>query len=243
MRTYEPLRNTLIAGLLVVGLLNIMACSEEPGVAEEAESPDLQLHGSTLTLGSPIVASKLDSSSASDLRELRRTNPEEFFALRKIRTIAMSAATWKEADQAVRTELEEASPMPQDLREQMAAAVMLDGWLLGGEDGEEKQEAVAYYTQLLVENDVPNPVLMLRSLQKLRGYWSAQRIAESARSTVETVEAFEQDQSARESARKVKNLQEGLGAAKSNSGLKEQFQRQHYEREQALDELRRMGRG
>jgi hypothetical protein len=104
--------------------------------------------------------------------------------------ILTGAEDWREAHEAFREELASPSEIPQYLRDQTAATLMLRTHLLGGPVDDEKREAIGYYTNLLVEHKSPEGELIASALQELRGYWPDAQISAAAAQAASGVEVF-----------------------------------------------------
>ena len=110
-------------------------------------------------------------------RELKLLNGENMAIFR---AAVAKPDRWEEADRAIRALLAEESELPQYQREQIAAQVMLRQWFLEGETTAEEQEALGYYTALLVDNNNPQARMIEDALVRLEGYWDDERIALAA---------------------------------------------------------------
>ena len=114
------------------------------------------------------------------------------------RAAVVSADNWQDADGAVRKLLAEKSEVPQYIREQTAAQVMLRKWFSEGETTTEQQEALGYYTSLLIDNNNPQARTVEDALVRLEGYWDDQQIAEAAAKSAKAAEAYLAKQSEEE---------------------------------------------
>ena len=63
---------------------------------------------------------------------------------------------------------------------QWAALVMIDQKLIKQERSERRQEQLAFYTQLLLENEYDHPEVVEKALVALQGYWSNEKINDAA---------------------------------------------------------------
>lgn len=99
-------------------------------------------------------------------------------------TAIFKSASWQEADMRVREKLAGVKGKFLAFKlEQFAAHTMLSIHLLQGAISPEKQEAIAFYTQVLLTNEHPDADLLSRSLSSLEGKWNKQQIVGAAKRT------------------------------------------------------------
>ena len=121
------------------------------------------------------------SSVPSEYSDARMQAEAQVHATHTLLKAVSEAENWQEANQKVRSLLQ--SEVPDDPlyhRQQVAADMMLRKRLLDAPASSERQEAVGFYTNLLIENGNVQAPVIRRGLQTLKGYWSNERIAEAA---------------------------------------------------------------
>jgi len=105
---------------------------------------------------------------------------------------ANSASDWREADREVQDLLTATSSIPTFVLEQSAAYAMFreffttDQWQKNFT--QEKREALAFYTSLLVENRSPESHFVYTGLKHLEGHWSPEQIKRAAETALEAAE-------------------------------------------------------
>ncbi len=101
---------------------------------------------------------------------------------------------WQEAHESAQALLEQPAPSVRaSIQEQVAAqteqrvasAMLKQRLLTGGTPTPERQEAIAFYTDLLIEHDNPQGPLLASALAHLEGYWSEERMARAAEHALE----------------------------------------------------------
>jgi hypothetical protein len=112
----------------------------------------------------------------SRTKEEDRAHSEGMFHLmRTFRLAAQASDDWRVVDAAVRAAAAEPSGARPDIREIAAASFMLDVYLLHGEAGPARQEAIAYHTDRLIERRSTQVGLIARAVDRLEGYWPEDR--------------------------------------------------------------------
>ncbi len=73
---------------------------------------------------------------------------------------------------------------------QMAALRMIDILTNETEFSDELKEALAYYTQILLDYNYNRSIPIAKGLERLQGYWDDEKIAAAAELTIEQADAF-----------------------------------------------------
>ncbi|MEO0556855.1 MAG: hypothetical protein AAF170_01595 [Bacteroidota bacterium] len=130
------------------------------------------------------------NGDAEQKRAIWRTHYEMIRPTRDALRSAISAETWTEGDRALRAFLADAHPdvAVQSRREVIAASGFLHGHLVNNDPlTRERQEAIAYYTTLLIENQtIPSITYLGPALDRLEGYWSNAKLAEARQLVAES---------------------------------------------------------
>ncbi|GAB5535773.1 MAG: hypothetical protein Rubg2KO_20220 [Rubricoccaceae bacterium] len=104
-------------------------------------------------------------------------------AMQATREAVGVSSSWRDKDAALRRFLEDTHPDPaiQSRREAVAASGILPGHLVNGDElTPEKQEAIAYYVTLVIENrDFQGTPRLGPALDQLEGYWPEAKLAEA----------------------------------------------------------------
>lgn len=180
--------NALIVSLAV---LAIAGC-DSPRVTAPAP-PDLTVSDPGSPVGPVMVVAHPDGFEPSDDEAQRHRDLQARAAFRRaVRDAVAGAATWVEADGAVRQMLREHPGVPPHEKEQLAAILMLQQHLLPGESEPtaERLAAVAHHTEGLVRHRNPNPLLIDEALSVLDGYWSPAAIRRAAASAYSAAERY-----------------------------------------------------
>ena len=171
---------------LVVLLVPLAACQPGDSVGPQPDS-FFALKDSSIT-HAPWAA--LADGDSLAWQELGRVQFLEGVipAMQATREAVDGSSSWREMDAALRRFLEDAHPNPaiQSRREATAASGFLPGHLINADElTPEKQQAIAYYTTLVIENQSFQGIPQLGpALDRLEGYWPEAKIAE-ARQLVE----------------------------------------------------------
>ncbi len=175
----KKIQNLLLCVLLAGA---VVGCQEAPSTSE-AEPPRAGVADFTVHMKMPDAPETLTPEARAARAQ------EQTQVLQTFYPVFQQARDWREADKQVRTLLTR-SDLPRYALEQAAATLMLRTQLLTDAPGRmthEKQEAVAYYTTLLVEQQSPEGRIIADALQALEGYWSdAQRAAVASRAATAT---------------------------------------------------------
>ncbi len=173
---------------IIVGILTLYVlagCHDTPSSAEEPRA-SLLTADLTVHMSSPEAFSNTPIPRQTLMERSKAANA----VMGRFYRILTGAEDWREAHEAFREELASPSEIPQHLRDQTAAALMLRTHLLGGPVDDEKREAIGYYTNLLVEHKSPEGELIATALQELRGYWPDAQISAAAAQAASGVEVF-----------------------------------------------------
>lgn len=177
----------------------LVGCNEKtPPGPETAAPPDFSSNFQVRISKPPSVLESEESVTPADMQKQAEANLQAHIAIDR----AVAGATdWREADEKVRAVLsDEALDAPNYVREQIAAAVMLQKQLLSAAPSPERQKATAFYTDLLVENGNTQAPVIAKALKELQGYWNQARIAEAASKTLEKAQAQVERQDTESSA-------------------------------------------
>lgn len=100
------------------------------------------------------------------------------------------AANWQEAHASMKDFIKSDTETPSYLREQMASVRMLDRIFETSDRSPEALDAIAYYTEFLVEHRTPEGGLLVQALRALEKTWSPEKVAEAAARGVEGMDAY-----------------------------------------------------
>ncbi len=162
----------------LLSLLLLVGCESQSLNQEHSPEPN---EISAQNVQSRFTAVVPSHASDDDLSNSRAALNQSLDELDSFQRLADEAETWRKAHEAIQNRLDRSSPIPQFRREQMAGHVMLTTWL--NEEGDippEKQEALAFYTDLMIKNESPQAVEISKALARLEGHWDSERIAEAA---------------------------------------------------------------
>lgn len=206
-----------------------------------APKPAKTLDGINHTFASGIPEEANPPAVAELPPEERRKLHRQFLNnMRAFRKAALSASSWREADRRTRALLKESSPYAQYMREQLAADWMLKRWLLEGDSSPQKQEAVAFYTNLMLENQNPQAQIIQPALQQLKGKWSEKRIAKAASATTRRAKKFMQGEAYQLARESELETAQNLRAQESQKALRNSSNHHHLRLTEAIDQLEAM---
>lgn len=97
---------------------------------------------------------------------------------------------WKAIDQKLRPLLDDYPEIEEYQVHQTAGSIMLNTYLLSGEMTDDKAEALAFYTDLLLESGSPNAPLIERALTELRGHWTGSELSAAADAAINSAERY-----------------------------------------------------
>lgn len=166
--------NTFLASLTT--LLLIMGCDQESSMGPENQKQNTKL----VHWFAAGIPEAIEQPSNRSLAE-RKQALEDFKADSKSFKALRNERSWREADRRARALLAMSSSVPQHTRQQLAADCMLKHWLLDGKQTPDKQEALSFYTELMIRNRSPQAQILRLALERLEGAWPDDRIARSAR--------------------------------------------------------------
>ena len=165
--------------------LSVVGCQEAPSSTASEEillpSADYRVH---------IKSPELKEGETLSKQERKTRAEATLQAIRTFSAIMEETDGWQEAHKVVQRELAASSESFRYSREQTSALYMLRFKLLAGESSPEKLEAISYYTSLLVANGSPEGDVILKSLRKLEGHWTNEKIVATASQAAEATEAF-----------------------------------------------------
>ncbi len=101
-----------------------------------------------------------------------------------------NAADWQAAHASMKAYIESDTEAPPYLREQMASVRMLETLFATEDRSPEALDAIAYYTEFLVEHRTPEGGLLIQALQTLEKTWTPEKAAAAAARGVEGVDAY-----------------------------------------------------
>jgi len=176
-----PSPTSMRVALVLALLFPLAACQPSTSVGPNADS-FFALKDSSITHASRSALATGDTARWKDIgqtRFLEGVVP----AMRATHEAVGSTSSWREKDVAVRRFIEVAHPDPsiQSWRERIAASSILPGHLVNTDElTPEKQEAIAYYVTLVIENrDFQGTPRLGPALDRLEGYWPAAKLAEA----------------------------------------------------------------
>lgn len=123
--------------------------------------------------------------------ERSRLSQESSGHLRGARRILKTSVTWQEAHERMQSFVE-ADESVLTRRANTAASLMLQSGAFELPDTPELLETVGHYVDVLIELGSPDAVTILPWLERLQGYWDADRVRAAAASSLERADAAEE---------------------------------------------------
>jgi len=172
-------RSTIL--LVIMAFVSFPACSDSGAPSPFAE----ESHGGT-DADDQLVAYGIPDPLRKRTHDVTPQDVTAFGALRvQALQLITSDAPFALRDRSVRALLKENDAFAlAHYVEQFAAVRMLQEALR--EDDNRNIEAIAFYSDILVENESPEADLLLGALTALAGRWTTDRIARAAASTIES---------------------------------------------------------
>lgn len=165
----KPSRTMKHTAFILTAVLLFTACSAQ----DDAYT--------ALNLGSPISFALSSFEQTDDADVLVTRSKLAIEAQSEFYGLLMESTNWKEADRAVTTALtHHVDVADSDLREEVAAVMMLKLVLLQQDVTPEVQEAMSRYTTVLIDRRNPEAHVIADALERLQGYWTSEQIAEAA---------------------------------------------------------------
>jgi hypothetical protein len=175
------MRITKSLSLFVAAFVVFAGCSSDP--ASVTETPERSNVNFSVRVVAPVELAATDSQDELAVRAAAMQS-----VIAQNLEVISESRDWERAHEGVVSLLGEPSEYPTYIREQVAAAMMLRTELL--ENPSEKMlPAIAYYTQLLSDNQSPEADLMADALASLVGYWPESQVRSVAQTSVAAAEA------------------------------------------------------
>lgn len=170
--------------LLVASLpLGLMACQEQGLTADELAPSNVPAF--TVHFAYPSPGTRLSPEEV----EHRATEGRDMMLA--VHDIARQSSDWRDADRFVRSARHVHPDFDESKWEQAAGVFMFRTYFQDMETlSNDQREALAYYTDRLVENRSPEVVLIADAIERLGGHWSEAKRAEVAASAADAAEAF-----------------------------------------------------
>lgn len=178
----SPRGNTPFLALLIVGLLTLTACQSTPS-ATETDSDNIEVETSKVTYPSmPAIPSEIQrTTSGSEMMELMAPTFDEIESFYK---------TWndldsvEERDHLARKMLDQHQEREDFFLRSIVAESALIA-ILQSDASKAHMSSIDLYTNVLIDNDTFNTVLMNDALRTLKGSWSAAKVNASAQQTMD----------------------------------------------------------
>lgn len=216
----------------------LVGCDDTATPETENSAPQL-LH--SFVAGTPDDVEPTMPSELSSA-ERKRNADQRHADFRAFEKAVSTAAGWKEADRRVRALLEESSPVPHYRREQVAADWMFKEWLLQDKSSSKKQKAIAFYTNLMIENRNPQAQVIQPALQRLEGHWSESHIAEAAGTAFHAADKFVQSTTYQSMQRSNQTVAAGAETEEAQQTFTNSTSRRQSQLMEAIDRLEAMSK-
>lgn len=216
MKIYTLLFSVTIA-------LLVMGCDQDQGVNSDNEERAPRL----LHWFASGVPEDVELPSHRSLEERKEAMEAFKEASRAFRALEYER-NWKAADRRARDLLATPSSVPLYKRQQLAADRMLKHWLLDSPQTPETQEALAFYTEMLVQNRSPQAQILAPALQRLTDTWSDERVAEGAEIAAQAARKHLEKEGVAPDDRIVRAMTKDAGPDEARV-LTNSLSRQHYQ--------------
>ena len=114
-------------------------------------------------------------------------------ALKSTGTVFRTSASWAEADQRIRALIDaETDPVRQRRLEETAATRMLQPDVLCAASSPEALDATGAYVEMLIRHGSPDAPLIADALDRLRNYWTTDRVVGLAQDAAAALDAYAQ---------------------------------------------------
>ncbi len=169
---------------IVAMLITIVGCHADDPLQEEEVSVRITRIGNIIT---PSPAFFANETMELDLEAVKRNGKLVF----KYRSIVEGTVDWKVADRELRRQPSAPSDVPDYIRQQAAASLILKGFLLRDTKiDRDELDAIAYYMEMALLHRTPDGVMITKGLDALEGHWDSDKISLSASRAQETIENF-----------------------------------------------------
>ena len=164
---------------LVVGSALLLTSCNESGQPSPPPARPITFIPVMAPPGSPVL--KKGSMSRQEQAILEESFQRISIVDHELSAEIAQSTDWKEADRKVRTDLDALTENPYlyHLIQTTGNQMLSDQLLRGSIDGE-KKAAISFYTQLLLDNNHPDAMILSRALEALEGEWPPERRADAA---------------------------------------------------------------
>lgn len=163
--------------------------AQEPVPEREREINFVPIH--TPDDKNPLEGRNPSTLPSGELEAIQNEEVQSTLFSFKIDSAITGAKNWEAADRVVRDRLEGIRNLRFAYKvEQVAANRMLSTWLLKGDRSDGKDQAVAFYTELLLRNNHPDAAVIGDALEILQKHWPKERISDAAAKTVRNAQAY-----------------------------------------------------
>lgn len=172
----------------LVALCLVAAACEHATVPVDApaQAVDMEILGRTGHYSTPWVFGE-DQMPDEERQALAESGLKATVAIYQI---IGDASDWQAAHVAMKAYIDSDMEAPPYLREQMASVRMLETLFATEDRSPEALEAIAYYTEFLVEHRTPEGGLLIHALKTLSATWAPEKVAAAAARGVEGVDAY-----------------------------------------------------
>ena len=214
---------------LVMGAALLLAGCNESAQQSPAPSKPITFIPVMAPPGSPVLAKS--TMSKEEQARLAESFQRISIADHELSADIAQSTDWKETNRKIRSNLEALAGNPYLYHLiQTSGNQMLSDQLLKGSIDAEKRGAISFYTQLLVDNNHPDALIISRALAALEGEWSSARRAEAAKRASQSAAEY----------LAVNPCEACTGDATSAEEIRDSRQRRLFEISNALPQLRKI---